>query len=231
MSTWERAVALAIGVLAGGGGGWAVFVSDNQAGTAVLLLMAAAFLLIGVQGTPLIKFDSTSGNLELERRMRKRAEKVIEASKDEENPDVAKGLLDAAAILEPELIGDSPQALGLAYEMRVGKALRGLFDEVRDAGACEYTDYLVETPLGVTAVEAKYRHRRPLNLRDVEDVVRKIDSGGESIRKILIVTNSVLSGQVRELNREGNFMGRPVEVITWNDSGDNDLLGRAIPRV
>src|SRR2546423_8221089 len=48
---WERAVAMLIGTVLAGLAIWALFTSSNQAGTAALLLVAAAFLLIGVQGT------------------------------------------------------------------------------------------------------------------------------------------------------------------------------------
>lgn len=54
----ERGIALAVGIAAGGGGGYAVFVSSNQAGTAILLVLSAIFLLIGVQGTSLIRFSA-----------------------------------------------------------------------------------------------------------------------------------------------------------------------------
>ena len=51
----QRQAALGLGILAGGGGAYAVFASSNQAGTVVLLLIALVFLLIGVEGTPLLR--------------------------------------------------------------------------------------------------------------------------------------------------------------------------------
>src|SRR6516162_7951910 len=59
------------------GGGYAVFEKSNQAGTAMLLILAAIFLLIGVQGTPLIKFGSSSGSVELERRRRRKVQEAL----------------------------------------------------------------------------------------------------------------------------------------------------------
>jgi putative peptidoglycan lipid II flippase len=55
----QRQAAVAIGVLAGGSGAYAVFASSNQAGTFVLLLTALVFLLIGVEGTPLTRRTGT----------------------------------------------------------------------------------------------------------------------------------------------------------------------------
>ena len=53
---WERAVAIIIGTAFAGVAIYALFNSANQAGTAALLLAAAAFLLMGVQGTALVRF-------------------------------------------------------------------------------------------------------------------------------------------------------------------------------
>src|SRR4051812_18002065 len=85
MEFWERFGSVAIGVVLLEAGLFAVFISDNQAGTAVLLVAAAAFLLIGIQGTPLLKFGNNT--VELARR-RKRVAIAIEVAKREENPDV-----------------------------------------------------------------------------------------------------------------------------------------------
>src|SRR5690349_5840152 len=82
---WERICALAIGVICGGAGGYAVFERSNQAGTAMLLILAAIFLLIGVQGTPLIRFGSNSGSVELERRRRKKVQLALEQASEENN--------------------------------------------------------------------------------------------------------------------------------------------------
>jgi putative peptidoglycan lipid II flippase len=51
----ERQCALAIGVAAGVAGGYAVFATSNQAGTAGLLLISLVFLLAGLEGTPLVR--------------------------------------------------------------------------------------------------------------------------------------------------------------------------------
>ena len=61
MSRRERQGALGIGVAAGLAGGFAVFASSNQAGTAVLLLISLVFLLIGVEGTSLLRIGGGLG--------------------------------------------------------------------------------------------------------------------------------------------------------------------------
>ncbi len=54
MTRLERQAAFGIGIAAGIAGGCAVFASSNQAGTALLLLISLVFLLVGVEGTPLL---------------------------------------------------------------------------------------------------------------------------------------------------------------------------------
>jgi hypothetical protein len=92
---------LLLGAVAPGAGGVATFVSDNQAGTGVLLLVALTLLLIGVQGTPLIRFGAESASLELDRRRRVR--QVIEDISTDDSPDAVRGALEAAAAFEPSL--------------------------------------------------------------------------------------------------------------------------------
>src|SRR5580698_6721018 len=105
--TWERICALAIGVACGGAGGYAVFEKSNQAGTTMLLILAAIFLLIGVQGTPLIKFGSNSGSVELERRRRRKIEEAIEQANEENNKQKAEGIVEAVKLVAPDLVPTS----------------------------------------------------------------------------------------------------------------------------
>jgi hypothetical protein len=65
---WERLGSSVIGVACVGGGLYATFRSGNQGGTLALLLVGAAFLLMGLQGTPLVSIGSGDNRLRLERR-------------------------------------------------------------------------------------------------------------------------------------------------------------------
>ncbi|HEX7994722.1 MAG TPA: hypothetical protein VF506_12425, partial [Streptosporangiaceae bacterium] len=55
MTRLERQGAIGIGVAAGIAGGIAVFTTSNQAGTAFLLLISLVFLVMGVEGTALVR--------------------------------------------------------------------------------------------------------------------------------------------------------------------------------
>ena len=62
MTRFERQCALGIGLAAGVAGGVAVFATSNQAGTAFLLLISLVFLVMGVEGAPLLRVRSFSAN-------------------------------------------------------------------------------------------------------------------------------------------------------------------------
>ena len=55
MTRLERQCAIGIGLAAGIGGAVAVFTTSNQVGTAFLLLISLVFLVMGVEGTPLLR--------------------------------------------------------------------------------------------------------------------------------------------------------------------------------
>lgn len=226
MKDWERRVAFALGLLFAGPGGWAVFSSSNQAGSVALLLMGAAFLLIGVQGTPLIKIGGSTANVELERR-RRRVQTAIEQADTELNPDVAQGMIDAATIMEPGLVLSARSQAHL-YEDRVGAALGTIFENLEREAPPDRHDFVVTTPMGRTAVEVKYKQVGSFRARDVAMIARRLKN---KTGKIVVATNAPLSEEVRAINAGGTYNdGTMVEVVTWNDETHNDLLHRAILR-
>jgi hypothetical protein len=227
MQLWERWVALVLGVLLAGPGVWAVFASSNQAGSAVLLLIGAALLLIGVQGTPLIKIGGSTANLELERR-RRRTQKAIEQADTEPNPDVAHGMIEAAAIMEPNLVLSTGTQARL-YLDRLAAALKTIFEDEdveRETPPDRY-DFVISTLMGRTVIEAKYKPVGSFRAWDVWAVARRFRG---KVDKLVVATNAPLTEETRSINAAGICNGVPVEVVTWNDTAHNDLLHRAILR-
>ena len=98
LSPRERQAALSIGVLAGGGGAYAVFATSNQAGTAMLLLISLVFLLLGLGGAPLMRLAGRSGIAEQARHAR------MGQAKEGANADQAAALMDGVAGAEPSLV-------------------------------------------------------------------------------------------------------------------------------
>jgi putative peptidoglycan lipid II flippase len=100
LSRRERQVAFAIGAIAGGTGGYAVFASSNQAGTVLLLLIALIFLLVGVEGTPLLWFAVRPGAHRLgKRRIDKTAQRIAP-----KNPQLGVGMAEDFGMPEQLLV-------------------------------------------------------------------------------------------------------------------------------
>lgn len=123
LRNWERLAAGIVGVSLGFSGVWAVFRSSNEAGTSLLLVVAAAFLFLGIQGTAIRRLGSESTGIELERRTeirvrRKLAVEVREEARLEVNADRILGLADTLAIIEA-----SPTREAAVFELTVQAAL------------------------------------------------------------------------------------------------------------
>ncbi|WP_406106800.1 hypothetical protein [Micromonospora globbae] len=226
MIVWERITAGVAGVAAGGAGGAAVFLTDNQAGSAALALVGAAFLFVAVQGTPIIRIGAGSNSLELERR-KQRLKRAVERAEKEENLDAAYGIIEGARIAEPE-IEELPEYQALMYEDRIATALTGLGAKVTRLRVDQWFDMLAQTASGSAAVVVKFRERGPLGLKDLERAdyaTQRATVGG-----VLVVTNAPLSGEVEQYNASRAPGDRPIEAVTWNDVRDNGLLARALAR-
>jgi putative peptidoglycan lipid II flippase len=92
----ERQLAIAIGLVAGVTGGYAVFASSNEAGTVLLLLIALIFLLVGIEGTPLLWFAVRPGAHRTgKRRLDKPGQRIGPA-----NPPLGVGMPDDLAMPE-----------------------------------------------------------------------------------------------------------------------------------
>ncbi|GAB3862614.1 hypothetical protein GCM10029963_69250 [Micromonospora andamanensis] len=223
LGRWERLGASALGLVAAAGGGWAVFATDNQAGSAVLVIIGAAFLLMGLQGTPLIRVGSVDSGVELERR-RRRVEKAIEQARQEESPEIAAGIVEAASIIEPRIFRSAHYRSEL-YTSKVAMALLAA-DATVERHLFDYgPDLTVSTGMGTAYVEVKYRERGPLRMQDVQQL-EKYSRGPHGL---LIVTNASLSPEVESYNADE--ANRHVEAVTWNGEEDSGLLVRALMRV
>lgn len=120
LSTRERVVAGLVGTAFGGPGIAAVFLSDNQAGSAVLLVLAAVMWLISVQGTALTRFGSGEHSAEFTRRQAGNQLRAVAAVV--EDPAEAVTFARAAEIVSPSPGGRSAVS-GRQYQYDVASAL------------------------------------------------------------------------------------------------------------
>jgi hypothetical protein len=225
---WERTLAIIVGAAFAGVAIYALFKSANQAGTAALLLVAAAFLLIGLQGTALVRFGSGSTSVELDRRAAAAVQRADEVA--EVDPQLAMGILEGAAIIEPR-IGPAASAFrAVSYENAVGQALeRVRLDDASVATAEPPIDLIVLAPSGKVLVSVVYRRSRSLQQIDLAPLVgsRQLEDavGG------LLVTNQTLSSSVADYIADAAKRDIRLEAVTWDGPEDDHDLGKALNRL
>jgi len=225
----ERAAAGLLGLGGVGCGGFGVFYSSNQAGTTALLLIGAAFLLMAVQGTAIVKAGKDSFELERRRAVDKLTEKATDALEDEQTAEAAV-LLDAAREMAPQASDAVLRRLTYElYEQRVAQAVAELprsLDISRRArfGKHEF-DLVVTDPardgrrvaievrttsgafLGTARVRAPLGHAQELGL------------------PVLIVANARLSTAARA------YFGPTAAFVEWQGDHDSAALHDAIGRL
>jgi hypothetical protein len=232
LAPWARTLSLVFGVGATGFGGYAVLASDNQAGTAFILLTGAVLLLMGLQGTPLRRLGSGEHSLELAAiRRERRALSIVAEVTREQPPEIA------AAVIEVVDAIDSPIAMGAAnrgsmYEVEVEKAI------VRIGARSEASfvpifgdpgfDLSVQLPSGRVNIDVRYRSRGSLTTYDVMYANEKIPP--DAVGGYLLVTNAPISPQLRRYNSKSSPESNLFEIIQWASPADDDVLHRALVR-
>jgi len=216
----ERAAAVTIGIAAAGAGGYAVFSSSNQAGTAILLILSAIFLLIGVQGTSLIRFSTGTSTVELERR--RRVERALENAVQEPDLERAEAIVEGIAIGDPSL-PSLPEAQARLYKRKLGFTIDQMGYRVTDTSLLSVFDFAVHGQGdSAIAVEVKYSRIQ----RDIWIFRSDLQFSSNVERPVLFVANNRFDSSAHryELD-EGN--GK-IRLVTWRDEGDNDYLLAAL---
>ncbi|MGV9675448.1 hypothetical protein ACWDSJ_09240 [Nocardia sp. NPDC003482] len=148
--------------------------------------MAAALLLMAVQGTPLTRFGSGDHSFEFVRR--KLGRELIEQGKLEENGEAAQAYTEAAEIVEPS-IASNIHARAALWEAELIEALTRISGSHVRRGHLDYgVDLSVrysETTIGVIVKYAdQYRH--PIILPRLQDPVIRMNN---RVSPLLIIAN------------------------------------------
>ena len=216
----ERIVAGLIGLLTESVGGVAIFVSSNQAASSAILLIGAAFLLIAVQGTPLIELGKDSI------RVADRVAQVASEELEEKGPDAANKVLSGAITTNPELASEAAvlrvrSAIDnwFSYNLAVSEALSRAGDaryQVVAAGGSDAWDLRLSRLDGqvVAYIDTKFSTREA-NSMTVQMWVDAKSRAGVFDRPFLTVTNM--------LPPRGVAAGGPV-IVTWRNEGDDERL-------
>ncbi len=234
LTSWERASASIAGVLMAAAGTASVFLSDNQAGSAVLVVVSAVLLLIGIQGTPLSRFGAGDNSAKFERG--RVVGKLLEKGRHQADSEAARAYVDAASQIAPG-IENSVQARSLLYETEVKLALQHVMGPTKvvsrdDRLGDDGLDFTIRTgPTGRVDVIVKYTHRHGTAGRWMFDLLAK---GRSRMVPWLLVVNETSDAAVEEVrsriaNDEG-LRGR-VEIVVWRGPQDNGQLKAAIDRL
>lgn len=212
-------------------GCYAVMASDNQAGTALVLLAGAVLVLLGLQGTPLRRLGSGEHSLELAAlRRRQIAIEVVAEATREQPPDIAAAVAEAVEAIEP--IGSSPRYLGMRYELLVKQAIERVGGQVpfmnHYTGPDLGIDMTAYMPSGAVHVQAKYRSKGVISRRDIDALNQRISRAPRG--GFLIVTNAPLSESLKEYNNYVEEDPLSAKVITWSGPADDDILAAALRR-
>ncbi|KAB1922932.1 hypothetical protein F8280_17520 [Micromonospora noduli] len=219
-----------LGTAGGVFGCYAVFTSDNQAGTALLIVASVVLLLLGLQGTPLRSLGGGDYQIQLAR-LRLRAVQAIDNAARQESPEVAAAVADAVGSIDPRVAISRPLSFLYSQALRqaISRAGGSIDPSHHDGPGDRGVDARVHLPGGKVNVQVKYRSRGALGLRDSVSASNKMRVSGFDGGHLMI-TNAALSEEAHQHNLGALPEPGGVEVITWNDERDDGLLARALAR-
>ena len=238
----ERAGATLIGLSGTIVGGFGIFLSDNQAGTAVILILGVVFLLMAVQGTAVRRITKEGGDFAERAAAEKRVYKSIELTREEDGPEAGQAALQAAIAARPDL-SDSPVLSAVndqlyveliifriqyVWRARYGTSLminRLIFDDANydavirrsDSSAPDRTVTL--TVLHTTT--SQVRPKRVLNL---------IERSRDAIVPNIVVANAEYPDSLRDADgfQPEAINNSTIALVTWRGSQDDKALLRAL---
>jgi hypothetical protein len=215
-------------------GGYAVIATENEVGTAAVLLTGAVFSLMGIQGTPLRRFGSGEHGADFASVVKQRLGRAAgKAQQDGRPPEVAAAIADLAEeIISPRM-------------RSVERGPAAYYDQVKAAiwrvGATDITDLndghrhgfdLVATlPSGKANVDVALTSRLSLGLYDVMRANQAIELLGNRFPGgFLMITNVPPSPQLVGYNAASSSDPKLFEIVTWNGPDDDSALARALVR-
>jgi len=212
-----------VGFVAGGAGGYAAFERSNQLGSAVLLMIGAIFLIVGIQGTRLMRFTSGSNIVELEQKKRIIAD-AIEKAQDEGNIEKASGIAEGVAIAAPTL--NLARNIGFQYELQVAAVIARMGYIVTSSSMDRGFDLIIGDASDriIYAELKRYSDSRPVPSRIVEALLYRASTA--QVPTVLITYTELTKAAQDAVNIFGKL-----EVVKWRDENDNDRLSETLRRL
>lgn len=232
LSRWQRVASCVLGLGGVGAGGASVFMTSNQAGSVALLGVGAGFLIMAVNGTPIIRAKLKDYELTMAPRRRK----VVEIALSEP-PEEASRTLDVLQQIDPGARTDPGvlRAMGDVYDAEVLAALKraalGGPGVTVDYGQSDLgVDLLIRSQSKVIYVAVKYSTapEGPLPASFIRKVFADAD---RRTAPLMVVTNRRLSNQISELAKSVDPEGQKVQFVRWRDRQDDLALKLALIRL
>ncbi|OLT19359.1 hypothetical protein BJF78_36220 [Pseudonocardia sp. CNS-139] len=222
----------------------AAFYSENQAGTAALILIGSVLMLIAIQGTAIRRATTQSIDLARRASSARTVDSVKEALADG-NTDLARGVIEGAKAADPGL--DVAPAVRLLREQHYAReamdAVRRIAEQTLDLRTRRKAT-AVEMALGTNQALQIDAGQSPLALAVYRGSTTPPDIFGSNFaqimrglrdyeqRPIVLVTNrSPEFGRMYELSRVNTLpQDPPVLVVEWRDARDDDQLRDVLER-
>ncbi|MGW0245498.1 hypothetical protein ACWDYH_02550 [Nocardia goodfellowii] len=224
LAPWERGLASALGIAAGVAGGIAVFVSSNQAGSVALIIAATVLLLMGVQGTALLRFGSADHSAVFAKRQA--AYRVIKRITRSTSPDIAEAYADAAELISPGVL-NSAEGQAATYPARVRSAIEQILSEDRVSSTTDFGPIDFWVHFGETRVPVLVDRNigTPLRATIAEEMVQNLHRWGDGDYPVLLVTDEASHNA-----RETFARNRPDDVVlaVWSGAQDQEALRNAL---
>jgi hypothetical protein len=213
LTRWQRAWLVASAVAFGGLGVLAIFTTENEAGTAVALLLCGVLLLVAIQGMMVQRITAGDKSIELAYVRRNIAEQAKSEAHDD--PDGARELIEAYQAADPGSRGDPLIASAKAsiYESQVLAAVMIAMPEIAPgAQVAGGDDVLYQVDGNGLVVEAKYRlpHRR-LYPNDIRKLLSRLAARPSTA--MLIVSNVGVTREAQRLLEESQHL---IKLVEWN---------------
>jgi len=189
----------------------------------MLLILAAIFLLIGVQGTALIRFGSSSGSVELERRRRRKVQQALEQANEESNAEKAEGIVEGVKLVAPDLL---PKSFSIyrQYENSIANVLSDMgYQVAREVVSKDrVADMAITKNARTVYAELKY-YQKPVQSNVIYQII-----GMATILSapVLLIASSKLTDSARALINRSN-----VDFVQWHDETNNPELRATLERL
>lgn len=227
LSRLERSCAGFVGIALLAVGAIATFRSGNQAGTALLLVAGTGLMLMGIQGTPLIRVGGQAASIELERR---RVRAALQEVADTAGAAVAREVAETVEATAPDYAPPATMR-GAWYETEVKEALRRVGAQLaglRISEDARASVMAVQSLSGAFApIECAYRTNGLLSAATVTRIrARWIAESTYGDGVGLIIANVPPSKEAARLAVELSDPG--IRLVTWRNAGDDQRLTDAL---